>query len=185
MLSGRRPLLTDGIGRRLSKIIKNESKADQASLDVAVKDLEGLQKLQKASIKVTLFLPLTSPHPVFMDPPTLFLVRHFFQEEALSHSRHSRALSDAQKAEIQLLAARTAHERGQASQRATGQALEASRQHVRETTEMLHEKMEEVERLRIQKQMDDTERAVKVKSLVGEVSSIRDRNRQMFTNSAS
>jgi hypothetical protein len=41
---------------------------------------------------------------------------------------------------------------------------------VRETAEILHEKMEEVERLRIQKQADDRERAVKVKSLVGEVS---------------
>ena len=71
---------------------------------------------------------------------------------------------------MQLLAARIAHERGQASQRATGQALEANRKHVRETTEMLRAKMEEVEHLRIQNQADDRERADKVKSLVGEVS---------------
>ena len=85
---------------------------------------------------------------------------------------------------MQLLAARIAHERGQASQRATGQALEASRKHVRETTEMLHEKMEEVERLRIRKQVDDKERAIKVKSLVGEVSLYVFEIVGVFTNSA-
>ena len=158
---------TDGIGRRLSKIIKNESKAEQATLDVAVKELEGLQKLQKVSIKVNALL---NPHVLHTH---MFLNLVFwpvlFQEEALSRSRHSHALNDAHKAEMQLLAARIAHERGQAGQRATGQALEASRRHVRETTDMLHEKIEEIERLRIQKQEDDRERAIKVKSLVGEV----------------
>lgn len=107
-----------------------------------------------------------------------------FQEEALSRSRHSRALSDAHKAEMQLLTSRITHEREQASQRATGQALVASREHVRETTEMLREKMEEVERLRIKLQVDDKERATKVKSLVGEVSLLVFETVSMFTNSA-
>ena len=71
---------------------------------------------------------------------------------------------------MEFLAARTASERGKASLRAAGEVLEASRTHVRETTEMLREKMEEVERLRINKRVDDRERAIKVKSLVGEVS---------------
>jgi 50S ribosomal subunit-associated GTPase HflX len=71
---------------------------------------------------------------------------------------------------MELLVARTASEREQASLRAAGEVLEVSRKHARETTEMLREKMEEVERLRMYKQMDDRERAVKVKSLVGEVS---------------
>ena len=50
---------------------------------------------------------------------------------------------------------------------------------MRETTDMLHEKIEEIERLRIQKQVDDRERAIKVKSLVGEVRlhSVRDGQR--------
>ena len=93
-----------------------------------------------------------------------------FQEEATSHSRHSRALNDAHRAEMELLAARTANEREKASLRAAGEVLEASRKHARETTEMLRERMEEVERLRIHKRLDDRERAMKVKSLVGEVS---------------
>jgi hypothetical protein len=70
---------------------------------------------------------------------------------------------------MELLAARTANERGQASLRAAGEVLEASRRHARETTEMLREKMEEVERLQIHKQVDDRERAIKMKRLVGRV----------------
>ena len=82
----------------------------------------------------------------------------------------SRALSEAHKSEMQFMAARTAHERGQAALKAAEQALEASRKHARETTEMLRDKMDEVERLRMMKQADDREGAVKMKALVGEVS---------------
>jgi hypothetical protein len=71
---------------------------------------------------------------------------------------------------MELLAARTANECGKMSLRVAGEVLEESRRHSRWITEMLREKMEEVERLRIQKQVDDRERAIKVKSLVGEVS---------------
>ncbi|KAH9987317.1 hypothetical protein BJV74DRAFT_842440 [Russula compacta] len=126
-----------GVSRKLSKIMKSEAKAEKAALHIALKELAEIQKLQKASI----------------------------EEEAVSHSRHSRALSDAHKAEMGLLAARTENERGQASLRAAGEVLEASRRHARETTEMLREKMGEVEHLRIHKQVDDRERAIKVKSL--------------------
>jgi hypothetical protein len=85
------------------------------------------------------------------------------------HSRHSHALGDAHKAEMELVVARTANEREQASLRAAGEVLEVSRKHARETTELLREKMDEVERLRMYKQVDDRERAVKVKTLTGEV----------------
>jgi len=85
---------------------------------------------------------------------------------------------------MQLLTSSIAHEREQASQRATGQALVASREHVREATEMLREKMEEVERLRIKLQVDDRERAIKVKGLVGEVSLYVFEIVSVFTNSA-
>ena len=82
----------------------------------------------------------------------------------------SRALSEAHKSEMQFMAARTAHERGQAALKAAEQTLEVSRKHARETTEMLRDKMDEVERLRMMKQADDREGAVKMKALVGEVS---------------
>ena len=90
----------------------------------------------------------------------------------MSHSRHSRALSDAHKAEMELLAARTANEHGQASLRAAEEVLEASRRHARETSKMLREKMEEVDGLRAHKRVDDKKRGIKVKGPVGQVSSL-------------
>ena len=71
---------------------------------------------------------------------------------------------------MKLLIARTANEREQAGLRAAGEELEACRKHARETTDMLRDKMQEVERLRVHKGVDDRERAVKVKSLNGQVS---------------
>ena len=64
---------------------------------------------------------------------------------------------------MELLGARTANERGQASLRAAGEVLEASRRHARETTKMLREKMEEVDSLRIHKKVDGRDRSIKVK----------------------
>ncbi|KAH9003018.1 hypothetical protein EDB86DRAFT_2799375 [Lactarius hatsudake] len=132
-----------GVGRKLSKVIRSEAKAEKAALDVALGELAEIQKLQKASVK----------------------------EEAESHTRHSRALSDAHKAEMNVLIARTANEREQAGLRAAGEELEACRKHARQTTDMLRDKMQEIERLRVYKGVDDRERAVKVKRLVGQVSS--------------
>ena len=102
----------------------------------------------------------------------LFLSHYSFspQEEAEFHTRHSRAVSDAHKAEMKLLIARTENERELAGLRAAGQELEASRKHARETTDMLRDKMQEVERLRMHKGVDDREGAVKAKNLVGQVS---------------
>ncbi|KAI0058686.1 hypothetical protein BV25DRAFT_1829925 [Artomyces pyxidatus] len=126
-------------GRRLSKIIRGEAKSEKEALQVAMKELAEIQKIQKASVK----------------------------EEAISHTKHSRTIGEAHKAEMALLAAREANERAETSLRATEEALEASRRHARETTEMLRLKMEEIERLRAYKQADDRERIVKIKSLSG------------------
>jgi hypothetical protein len=62
---------------------------------------------------------------------------------------------------MDLLSARTANEQGQASLRAADEVLEASRKHVRDTTEMLRKKMWEVDRLRSYKKVDDKEQATK------------------------
>jgi hypothetical protein len=56
---------------------------------------------------------------------------------------------------MDLLAARTADEHGKASLRSAGEVLEASRNHVHETTEMLRKKLEEVDRLRAHKTVDE------------------------------
>lgn len=65
------------------------------------------------------------------------------------------------------LAAQATHEKWQSSLRSAEEALEASREHARHTTEMLREKNEEVEHLRLTKQVDDRERLVKMKQLNG------------------
>ena len=70
---------TDGIGRRLSKVIKNESKAEQATLDVAVKELEGLQKLQKVSIKVNALPNPDVLYVMIMMDSDFVLGRSFFR----------------------------------------------------------------------------------------------------------
>ena len=44
--------IADDVGRKLSKIIKSEAKAEKAALHVALKELAEIQKLQKASVKV-------------------------------------------------------------------------------------------------------------------------------------
>ncbi|KAI9439931.1 hypothetical protein H4582DRAFT_1561555 [Lactarius indigo] len=154
-----------GVGRRLSKIIRSEAKAEKAALDVALGELAEIQKLQKASVKVR---PPQKETISALVGPVLFLITIPPQEEAESHTRHSRALSDAHKAEMNVLIARTANEREQAGLRAAGEELEACRKHARETTDMLRDKMQEIERLRVYKGVDDRERAVKVKSLVGQ-----------------
>jgi hypothetical protein len=126
--------------RRLSRVIKKEAQAESQALDVALRELADLQKLQKGAVK----------------------------DEGGAHAGHARALAAEHKAELAFLAARQAHEKAQAELRAAEAALEASRAHARETTEMLREKAEEVETLRLQKGTDDRERALRVRDLVGE-----------------
>jgi hypothetical protein len=72
-------------------------------------------------------------------------------------------VSDAHKAEMDLLTARTANDQAQGSLRAAWEVLQASRKHGHETTEMLRKKMDEVDRLRVRahKKADDKEHAVK------------------------
>ncbi|VDB86659.1 unnamed protein product [Peniophora sp. CBMAI 1063] len=125
--------------RKLSKVIKSEAVAEGKAMDVALRELADLQRLQKASIR----------------------------DEAVAHSAHTKALAAEHKAELALLAARRAHETALAHSRAAGEALESSRAHARETTEMLREKAEEVETLRVMKGADDRERAVRVRELNG------------------
>lgn len=79
----------------------------------------------------------------------------------MSHSSYSHALEDAHKAEMDLLAARTVNEQKEISLRAAGDVLESSRKHMNTTNEMLRKKIEEVDRLRAHKKVDDKEHAIK------------------------
>ena len=53
----------DTVGRRLSKIIRSEAKAEKAALDVALAELVEIQKLQKACVKV-LYCAFPPPLPI-------------------------------------------------------------------------------------------------------------------------
>ncbi|TFY78056.1 hypothetical protein EWM64_g5956, partial [Hericium alpestre] len=130
----------DKHGRTLSTIIKGEAATEKAALEVAMKELSEIQKLQKAAVK----------------------------EEAQMHTHNARAMSEAHKAEMDLLAAQGHQERSQTALRTAEETLEESRRHARETTDMMRDKMDEIERLRALKQADDRERAVKIKGLSGE-----------------
>ncbi|KAI0034581.1 hypothetical protein K488DRAFT_83876 [Vararia minispora EC-137] len=126
--------------RRLSRVIRKEAQAESQALEVAVRELADLQRLQKAAVK----------------------------DEGATHAAHARALGAEHRAELAAIAARKAHEKARAEMQSAEEALEASRAHAREATEMLRVKAEEVEALRLQKGADDRERAVRVRELVGE-----------------
>jgi hypothetical protein len=66
-------------------------------------------------------------------------------------------MSDAHKAEMDLLAARVANDHAQISLQASEEALETTRRHVRETDHVLQAKTTEVDRLRARKTVNDKE----------------------------
>lgn len=74
---------------------------------------------------------------------------------------HSQAVSDAHKAEMDLLAARTANDQAQVSLRGAKEVLETCRRHVHKVEGVLQEKTDEVNRLRAYKKVDDKERTIK------------------------
>lgn len=43
-------------GKRLAAVIKSEARLEQRALEIAIKEMADIQKLQKASIKVQWFL---------------------------------------------------------------------------------------------------------------------------------
>ncbi|KAI0043828.1 hypothetical protein FA95DRAFT_1562910 [Auriscalpium vulgare] len=127
-------------GRQLSKIVKSEAKTEKAALQVVIKELDQIQRIQKQAVK----------------------------DELVANTKFTNALKEARKAEITYMAALETHQRCQSTLKSHEEALENSRRHARDTTEMLREKMEEVENVQLHKQADDRERAIKIKNLAGE-----------------
>ncbi|KAJ3525786.1 hypothetical protein NM688_g8352 [Phlebia brevispora] len=117
--------------------MKQEAKAEKKALEVAVKELADIQRMQKNSIK----------------------------EEAKTNASYAQALRIFHKEELDYLSARSKYERAQANLQVYEDAREASRDHAREATEMLQEKNREVEWLRAQKAADDREREAKIRQL--------------------
>ncbi|EPQ52829.1 hypothetical protein GLOTRDRAFT_140435 [Gloeophyllum trabeum ATCC 11539] len=128
-------------GKRLSKIIQTEQKAERAALDIAMKELAELTKLQKAAMK----------------------------DESRAHTAHATTLKSFHKTELAFLAARAKYESALTDLRNTEEGLEKTRKHAEMVTDMVREKMREVEELRGMKRVDDRERMVKVSELKGKL----------------
>ena len=107
--------------------MKEEAKAEKKALEVAVKELAEIQRMQKSSIK----------------------------EEAKANAAHANALRVFHKEELDYLAAKSKYERAQADLQAYENSREAARDHANEATEMLQDKNREIEWLRAQKHADD------------------------------
>ncbi|KZT24403.1 hypothetical protein NEOLEDRAFT_1050951, partial [Neolentinus lepideus HHB14362 ss-1] len=126
-------------GKRLSKIIRTEQKAERQALDIAMKELAELTKLQKAAMK----------------------------DESRAHTTHATTLKGFHKTELEYLAARAKYESALTDLKNAEEGLEQMRHHAAMVTDMVKEKMREVEDLRGMKKVDDRERMVKVTELKG------------------
>ncbi|CAL1716642.1 unnamed protein product [Somion occarium] len=126
-------------GRRLAKVVKDEARAEQEALELAIRELSEIQKTQRAAVK----------------------------EEEKTYAAHAKALRVFHKEEITFMAARARFEKAQGELRAFEEAREAARQHALDATDMLQEKNHEVEYLRAQKSVDDRERELKLRQLTG------------------
>lgn len=124
-------------GKRLSKILKSEGKAEAAAMATLTKELAQLQKIQSAAIK----------------------------REAKAHSKHASALSASHKAESKYLKMKAKFDKAHADATSKEEALEKERENAREVSARTAEKAQEVEKLRTTKATDDRERANKIAEL--------------------
>lgn len=114
-------------GKRLSKVLKSEAKAEAKAIDQAIRELADLQKMQRNALK----------------------------EETRAVATHAKALRAFHKEDLEYLAARARYEKAQAELAVVEDTREAAREHAMEVTEMMQEKSKEVEWLRAQKAADD------------------------------
>jgi len=123
--------------KRFSKILKKEAVTEQRTLDVALKELERLQKVQRKAAAA----------------------------EAEALAKHTKASRQENKLNQIYLSAKTKWEQSAAYLKSCTEALEESRNHAKHETEVLREKTAEVDRLRAQKATDDRERHAKIAAL--------------------
>ncbi|TFK45837.1 hypothetical protein OE88DRAFT_1085133 [Heliocybe sulcata] len=131
-------------GKRLSKIIQAEQKSERQSLDTAMKELAELTKVQKTAMK----------------------------DESRSHTAHAETVKSFHKTELVYISARSKYESATTDLKNAEEALEQTRRHAQMVTDMVREKMREVEELRGMKRVDDRERMVKVSELRGKVPTV-------------
>ncbi|KAG6890112.1 hypothetical protein C0992_003065 [Termitomyces sp. T32_za158] len=124
-------------GKLLSKIIKDEGRAEKQALGLAIRELAMLQKDQANAI----------------------------QNEAKAHEERKRLQAKYQKQESLFLAARARYEAAQARLHSEDEGLEIVRNKARDATEKLQEKSQEVDSLRTMFAVDERERAARLASI--------------------
>jgi len=127
-------------GKRLSKIIKEEAKVEKKALNVAINELQQLQKLQKAAVG----------------------------SEAKANTAHTKVLAEFQKLEAIFLAARTKYEAAQSRLRSAEETLEIVRNNTKDANDRLQEKSQQVDSLRTMYGVDERERAAKLSEIAAE-----------------
>lgn len=118
--------------KRLSKVIKSESKAEKQALATSVKELSELQAQQAQAIK----------------------------REAKAHTAHTKALALHHKTESKYLQFKAEYEKNQLDMLNMEKALENERANARDITERTAEKAREVEKLRITRSTDEVRHSV-------------------------
>ncbi|KAF5382175.1 hypothetical protein D9615_004406 [Tricholomella constricta] len=126
-------------GKRLSKIIKDEGRAEKEALNVAINELAGFQRIQAASVK----------------------------NEAKANAARAKVHAEFQKQESLFLAARAKFEAAQARLTSEDEAVEVVRNAARDATEKLQEKSQEVDSLRVMYGVDERERAARLAAIAG------------------
>ncbi|KAG5733228.1 hypothetical protein E4T56_gene20871 [Termitomyces sp. T112] len=124
-------------GKQLSKIIKDEGRAEKQALGLAIRELAMLQKDQANAI----------------------------QNEAKAHEQRKKLQAEYQKQESLFFVARTRYEAAQARLHAEDEALEIVRNKARDATERLQDKSQEVDSLRTMFAVDERERAAKLATI--------------------
>ncbi|KAJ1307712.1 hypothetical protein OPQ81_001801 [Rhizoctonia solani] len=123
--------------KRVSKILKNEQKAEDKSMKKAIKELDKLASIQRQASK----------------------------DESAALSAHNKAVKAEHKLNMKYLAAKAAWEKAAADLKSKAEMLESTKEHARAQTELLQAKTKEVDQLRTQKATDDRERQAKLLAL--------------------
>ncbi|KAG5646940.1 hypothetical protein DXG03_001663 [Asterophora parasitica] len=134
-------------GKLLSKIIKDEGRAEKESLATAINELAGYQKIQARAIK----------------------------SEATANASRSKVHAEFQKQEAVYLAARTQFEAVQARLTSEDERVEVVRNNARDAAEKLQEKNQEVNGLRVMYGVDERERAARLAAISGRVNDAQPR----------
>ncbi|KAG8734140.1 hypothetical protein FRC12_018633 [Ceratobasidium sp. 428] len=123
--------------KRVSKILKNEQKAEDRSMKAHIKELDKLSAIQRQAAK----------------------------DEAAAITAQRKVVKEEHKLNMKYLAAKAAWEKAAADLKSKNELLDSTKEHARAQTELLQKKTKEVDQLRTQKATDDRERQAKLLAL--------------------